>query len=203
MKKQVLFVILDQFADWEYSFLATALQGNIQGQGSTCEVKTIAVTKDPVTSIGGFRVLPDYSIDDYSGDYAALVLVGGNTWRSETAKKITPMLKQAYADKKVIGAICDATVFMGMNGLLNELKHTSNTLESLTLGAKENYTGQHNYVTEQAVRDQNVVTANGTGYLEFSREMLTALEAYPADLIESNYQFFKLGFIEFMKTLQA
>jgi len=53
------------------------------------------------------------------------------------------------------------------------------------------------------VRDGNLITANGTGYLEFTREVLTALDAYPADYIENNYQFFKLGYIEFLKSMNG
>lgn len=86
-----------------------------------------------------------------------------------------------------------------MNGFLNAKRHTSNTLDDLSDAAKESYTGQANYANEQAVRDGNLITTNGTGYLEFTREVLLALEAYPEDAIESNYQFFKLGYVELMK----
>jgi len=88
-----------------------------------------------------------------------------------------------------------------MNGYLNGRKHTSNTLESLIEGAKEPYLGKDDYVSEQAVRDGNLVAANGTAGLEFTKEVLAALDAYPADYVESNYRFFKLGFIEVMKNM--
>lgn len=200
MKKQVLFVILDEFADYEYPFLASALRGRIQDKTSPYEVKTVSINKNPKISIGGFTVIPDYSVEDCPDDYAGLILVGGNTWRTEEAKGISPLLKQAVSSGKVVGAICDATVFLGMNGLLNGKKHTSNTLESLIEGAGENYSGQSDYQNEQAVRDGNLITANGTAALEFTKEVLAALDAYPAEYIESNYQFFKLGFIEFLKS---
>lgn len=192
-------MILEQFADYEYPFLAAALQERIQDKTSPYEVKTISVSKSPVKSIGGFAVLPDYSVEDYPADYAGLILIGGTAWRTEEAKKMAPLLKQAFSNGKVVGAICDATVFLGMNGLLNDKKHTSNTLEDLMEGAQENYSGRDDYIKAQAVRDGNLITANGTACLEFAKEVLTALEAYPADYIEKNYQFFKLGFIEIMK----
>ena len=46
----------------------------------------------------------------------------------------------------------------------------------------------------QAVRDGNVVTANGTGYLEFTRECLLVLKADTPDRIEASYKFNKYGF---------
>lgn len=200
MKKTVLFAILDQFADWEYAFLATALQGRILDKTSPYEVKTISVGKAPLKSIGGFTVLPDLAVEEYTEeDFAGLILVGGMSWRTEEAKKLLPLIKKAYDSGKPLGAICDATVFLGINGMLNERKHTSNTLDDLTAAAGGSYTGQKNYQNEQAVRDGNLITANGTAYLEFARECLYALEAYPPDYIENNYQFYKLGFIEITK----
>ncbi|MDR0858530.1 MAG: glutamine amidotransferase [Oscillospiraceae bacterium] len=200
MKKQVLFVILEQFADYEYPFLANALNGEIQDdKTSGYEVKTLSVSTEPVKSIGGFTILPDYGIENCPSDYAGVVLIGGNSWRTEEAKKVEPLLQQAFAAEKIVAAICDATVFLGMNGFLNDQKHTSNSLNSLTDGAREHYTGQTNYINEQTVRDGNLITANGTAYLEFAKEVLSALEAYSADDIENYYKYFKLGLVEIMK----
>jgi len=199
MKKQVLFVLLEQFADYEYPFLASALQNRIFDKTSAYEVKSVSVGKAPVKSIGGLTVLPDYAAEDCPADCAALILIGGDSWRTEEAKRIAPLVERALAAEKVVAAICDATVFMGMHGWLNGRKHTSNTLESLVEAARESYTGQGDYQNEQAVRDGNLITANGTAYLEFTREVLTTLEAYPADYIESNYEFFKLGYMEVLK----
>lgn len=204
MKKTVLFIILEQYADWEYSFLASALQGGIQDKTSPYEVKTLSLAKgNPVKSIGGFTTIPDFGLEDAPADYASIILVGGMSWRTEEAAKLAPFVKQAYNDGKVVGAICAATVFLGMNGLLNEKMHTSNTLEGLAKAAQENYSGEANYQNEQAVRDGNLITANGSGYLEFTKEVLYALDAYPADYIEDNYQFYKLGYIEFIKMMNG
>ena len=100
MKKPVLFVLLDEFADWEPAFLTTALQGHILDKTSPYEVKTLSVNKNPVKSIGGFTVSPDYSVADYPQDYVGLVLVGGNSWRTEEAKALAPLLEQAMTDKR-------------------------------------------------------------------------------------------------------
>lgn len=168
---------------------------------SPYEVKTVSVSKAPVKSIGGFTTIPDYGIEDVPADYTGVILIGGMSWRTEEAKRIAPLAQAAYANGKVLGAICDATVFLGMNGLLNEKAHTSNTLEDLSEAAQQNYTGQTNYRNEQAVRDSRLITANGSAYLEFCREALIALDAYPADYIENNYRFMKFGYIEFVKNI--
>ena len=199
MKKKILFVILEQYADWEYSFLATALHDRIEDKTSPYEVKTLSLNRSPVKSLGGFTTVPDCGIEDMPADYAGVVLIGGKSWRTEEARELAPIVKKAYADGKIVGAICDASVFLGMHGLLNEKKHTSNALEDLASAAKESYTGHKNYIAEQAVRDGNLVTANGSAYLEFTRESLAALNAYPAEYIENSFRFFKNGYIEYMK----
>ena len=94
----------------------------------------------------------------------------------------------------LVAGICNASVFLGMHGFLNEVKHTSNTLNYLKQYAGDKYTGDSNYINEQAVRDENIVTANGTGQLEFCKEILYALEADTADAIEESYLFYKNGF---------
>ena len=81
-----------------------------------------------------------------------------------------------------------------MHGFLNNVKHTSNTIDYLKQHVGERYTGDSNYVDQQAVRDGKIITANGTGQLEFCREILYALEADTADAIEESYLFYKNGF---------
>lgn len=195
--QEVLFVLLDQFADWEAAPLASALNELNPGR-----VKTIAATKDPVFSKGGFCVLPDYDLATYSGEFDALILIGSMAWRKEGAKQALPLVQQAVRRGKVLGAICGATVFLGMHGFLNEAAHTSITLADLQEAAGEYYTGQARYLMQQAVRDDTLITANGTAFLEFGKEVLLALEAAPVEEIEAWYREFKLGYYKARETEQ-
>ncbi|RIN27103.1 glutamine amidotransferase, partial [Staphylococcus succinus] len=52
--KKALFLLLDEFADWEGSYLSSTLN-----QSDTWSVNTISVDKK-VTSLGGLSVLIDY-----------------------------------------------------------------------------------------------------------------------------------------------
>ena len=163
--KEVIFVLLNGFADWEGAFTAICLnQGFKPGNPINSKVKYLSKTKEPVTSIGGLRVLPDYDLKDMPEDYAGLILIGGMRWFSPEAELIVPLVKKALKDKKLVAGICNASVFLGMHGFLNEVKHTSNTLDYLKQYAGDQYTGESNYINKQAVRDENIVTANGIGY---------------------------------------
>lgn len=190
MKKRILFVILEQFADWEAAYLSSALY--MLGQGAY-EVKNVSLTKEPVSSIGGFHLLPDYDIGSVPAEYEALILIGGMSWRTREAQEIKPLVEKCLEAGRVLGGICDASAFLGTVGALNDVEHTSNDLNDLKQWAGKAYTGEMKYAMRQAVRDRNIVTANGTAPLEFAKEVLLALKAAPEKRITEWFDFHKLG----------
>ena len=178
MKQKVLFILLNEYTDWEGAFLSTALHvGVIPDSEVKYEVHTVAPTSESVCSIGGFRTLPDYSFENMPKDYAALVLIGGNRWDSPEAELVVPLVQEAWDNGKFIGAICNGASFLCSHGFLNNVKHTGNGLDQLKKWGGTGYTNAENYVEAQAVSDKNIVTANGVGHLEFTREMLLLLKA--------------------------
>lgn len=191
MKKTILFVILPQYADWEAAYLASAIT---MLAGENYEIKTVSLSQDAVTSIGGFRVLPDYDLKSVPSDYEALILIGGMTWRNENAQQIKPLVTDCFQKGKVLGGICDASAFLGTAGVLNDVFHTSNDRNDLKQWAGSAYTGEEKFIAKQAVRDQNVITANGTAPMEFAKEVLLALHAASEEKIADWYSFHKLGF---------
>ena len=81
------------------------------------------------------------------------------------------------------------------HGFLNNVKHTGNTIQQLKLWGGQEYTNEAGYEEKQAVSDQNIVTANGTGQLEFCRELLLLLKADTPENIHASYDFYKNGFV--------
>ena len=156
MKKEVLFLLLDDFADWEGAFLATGLNTGLTmaGGGTPYTSRTLTPTKKQVRSIGGLVVTVDYTAATMPEDYAALILVGGMAWQSEEAQRVVPIVEAALARGVLAG--CNA---IGLSGA-----------------------------------DGNIVTANGRGYLEFTRECLLWLEADTPEVIAASYEFNKHGF---------
>jgi len=193
MKKVILFLIVDQFADWEAAYLSSAVMSLGKDQYT---VKTVSLAGNCVQSIGGFRVVPDYDIHSVPEEYEALVLIGGKTWREERTRQAELLVKDAVKKGKVIGGICDASAILGTMGILNEVEHTSNELEDLKQWAGDAYTGEALYIRKQAVRDGKIVTANGTAALEFAKEVLLAVNAAPEREIREWYRLHKLGYYE-------
>ncbi len=169
MKKTILFVILQQYADWEAAYITSAI--TMLGQGQY-DIKTVSLSKD----------------------YEAIVLIGGMTWRTENTRQIKMLVEECYQKGRVLGGICDASAFLGKAGVLNDVMHTSNDINDLKQWAGSSYTGETKYIAKQAVRDRNIITANGIAPMEFAKEILFALNVASEDKILDWYNFHKLGF---------
>lgn len=197
MKKIVLLFLLSNYADWEAGYVAAELN-SYEDINPYC-IKTISISDKPVYSIGGLRVLPDYSLEDIPEEYEALILIGGTDWRASESKKIVPLVKATLQKDKPVAGICDGSVFLAKHGFLNDVLHTSNSLEDLKKYASNEYTNSKGYVNEPAVADGNIITANGTSPLEFARLVFTKLHLDSEQIIKQWYDFHKLGEIEAKK----
>lgn len=189
MKKEILTFIFDGYADWESAYICSELNKEESGY----VIKTISFDKKPKKSMGGFSTIPDYSIDDYPKNFAMLLLIGGDAWMEKKNNAVKPIVDYAVENNIAVGAICGATFFMGQNGYLDNVKHTSNTLEFLKKQSPH-YKGDKNYIEKQAVSDKRIITANGTATLEFAKEIMIYLKVKPIDEINKWYEFNKKGF---------
>ena len=188
--KRILYFLLDQWADFEAAYLSTAITMIGGGQ---FENKVVSLTTDPVKSIGGFSVLPDYDLKSIPEEYDALILIGGMSWHSEEAHKVKSLVEKTIKKGKLLGAICDACRFLGTIGALNYGKHTANDLTELKESAGAAYINEAQFIHRQAVSDKNIVTANGTAAMEFAKEVMLALQVAEEKVINAWYEFHKLG----------
>lgn len=197
MKKIVLLFLLSKYADWEAGYVAAELNSD-KDSNPYC-IKTISVSNEPVLSIGGLRVLPDYSLESVPEEYEALILIGGTGWRESSTEKIVPLVKITLQSGKTVAGICDASVFLAKHGFLNNVRHTSNSLKDLKTYAANEYTNTQGYIDEPAVADGNIITANGTATLEFARLVFNKLHLDSEQIVKQWYDFHKLGAIEAAK----
>lgn len=201
MNNEILYLLLPDFAEHEMAYIAEAIASDEYALKEHPKYinKVVAPTMEPVKSIGGFRVLPDYSLDNMPDEYAALVLIGGFGWLTPLADKIVPVVAKAISAGKIIGAICNGASFMAKHGFVNRVAHTGNGLDQLKQWGGENYTNEAMYQHRQAVADKNIVTANGSAALEFARELLLLLQNDTPERVEMFYQFHKQGFCTLFK----
>ena len=104
MNKEVLYVLLPDYAAHEMVYLSEAIASDefALKENPKYVNKVVAPTLEPVKSIGGFRVIPDYSFDTMPEDYAALVLIGGFGWTTPVAEKVAPIVSKAIEAGKVM-----------------------------------------------------------------------------------------------------
>ncbi|CAA0143575.1 type 1 glutamine amidotransferase family protein [Tenacibaculum maritimum] len=188
VKKKVYVLLFEGFSDWEISYLAPGLQKN---EGISLSYFT--VDGAPIRSVGGLHIQPDFSISEIdTSEVSALILPGGTFWEKETVKEIDVLVDELHAEDKIVGAICGATTYLAKRGYLDDVKHTSNSLDYLKMFAKS-YKGSRYYQDELAVTDGNLITANGVAPIEFAREVFKAVELYSDANIEKWFHLFKEG----------
>lgn len=86
MNKEILFILLPDYAAHEAVYFSQAITADDFAMKKNPKYvnKVVAPTLEPISSIGGFRTLPDYSFDTMPDDYVALVLIGGFGWNVPT-----------------------------------------------------------------------------------------------------------------------
>lgn len=193
---EILYLLLPDFASHEMVYIMEAVSSDAQQLKPDPKYvnKILARTMEPVTAIGGFKVVPDYSFGNMPDDYAALVLIGGYGWHAPEADEIAQIVRKAREKGIIVGAICNGASFLARHGFLNGVSHTGNGLDQLKSWGNGKYTNLQGYVHRQAVSDGGIVTANGSAALEFAKELLLLLENDTPECIEMYYQFNKQGF---------
>ncbi|WP_339236717.1 type 1 glutamine amidotransferase family protein [Oceanobacillus sp. FSL W7-1281] len=186
--KQALFLILDEYADWEGAYLSSTLN-----QSEDWSVHTISL-EDTVSSIGGFKTAVDYIIGSEPEDFNLLVMVGGNTWNNDH-KKLFHLIKTAFQNNIPIGAICGGVDYLAKNGFLNDYNHTGNSVDAWN--DYENYHAKSSFFQQQAVKDKNLVTANGTAPIEFTHLVLELVAFDTSENIKRMMYMYKYGFYHY------
>ncbi|AOR25186.1 DJ-1/PfpI family protein [Clostridium taeniosporum] len=195
MKKIIYLYILESMAEWEVGYIlqAISMESMLKKQNREFVIKTVGMSKNPIQTIGGLTITPDCLLDEIDeNNIVALLLPGAETWNNEENNQI---LQKAlsYIDKGIlVGAICGATLPLADLKVLDKFKHTSNSLDYLTLFSKQ-YSGKKLYVNCPAVVDCNLITASSSGGLLWAKHIIQYLKVFPCEIIESWYNYYFTG----------
>ncbi len=205
--KTIYFYVFDTLADWEPAYVLAELHSGryFKDQALKYEVKTVGLNKNPVTTMGGVKIIPDLTVKDIIAEDAGLLLLpGGNTWLDPIHAPIFPVVKTLLEKNIPVAAICGATIGMAANGLLDDRAHTSNDLGYLKM-CVPTYKGEARYVQEPVVYDRDLITASGVAPLEFAREILKKLDVMTPATLDAWYQLYRtheaIHFFALMKSL--
>jgi putative intracellular protease/amidase len=172
IKRTAHVAIYDTLADYEVGHLLAELRtGRITG--TPFEVVTVAESHDPVTTMGGVRIVPDALLTDLDpADSDLLVLPGAEMWDAGGGEPFAVAAGRFLDAGVPVAAICGATAGLARAGLLDDRKHTSAAAEYL---AATGYAGGDRYVDERAVVDGDLVTAGPQSPVQFARATLGRL----------------------------
>jgi putative intracellular protease/amidase len=175
--KAVYFLVVEGFADWEAAHALAELRRH-----GGYRVEAVGLSRDPVISMGGLRVVPTQTVADIDPtDVAVFILPGGDRWETGPMEpELVSTLKRLDERQVPIAAICAATVAISRIGLLRGRRHTSNGLKYLQSHVS-GYAEQQQYVDAPAVRDNGLITASGVASVEFARELFEQLGVLSQD----------------------
>src|SRR6476661_7738821 len=106
MTSTVHVAVFDTFADWEVGYATAHIRsGNWQRELGRYSITTVGPTREPVTTMGGMRIMPG----------------------------IRAAARQFLTAGVPVAAICGATFGLALEGLLDDRAHTSNAAEYLAL----------------------------------------------------------------------
>jgi putative intracellular protease/amidase len=186
MKERTAHLALyDTLADWEVGHLLVELHtGRLTG--TSFDVVTVASSPEPITTMGGVRMLPDMLLADLDpADSDLLILPGATMWDAGGGQAFAATAARFLDAGVPVAAICGATAGLARAGLLDRRRHTSADPAYL---AATGYGGAGRYVEERAVVDGDLITAGPQSPVQFARATLArlglasepTLEAYEA-----------------------
>jgi putative intracellular protease/amidase len=190
--RNVYLFVFDSMSDWEASFAVAGINNpRFQKHPGRYRIITVGPTREPITTMGGVRILPDLALCEIEPDRAAmLILPGGESWESFSNLEAIDVARVFFIEGVPIAAICGATFALARAGMLDDFHHTSNSAEYLVASG---YRGEKFYCDVPAVTDEGMITASGLAPLEFAREIFKSLDLYSPAALDAWYSLFKFG----------
>lgn len=201
--KIIYLFLFDTLSDWEIGYVTAGINNPMmQVDPQKYQLKTFSIDGKPVRTMGGLLIIPDISLDEVTFSNAEmLILPGGKSWDEGDHQDVALLAKKFHENQMKIAAICGATLGLAKIGLLDAVRHTSNSKDYLL---QSNYKGSENYIDDLSVCDEGVITASGTASLEFAREIFKELNLYKPEVLEAWYDLFKTSSPEaFAKLMKA
>jgi putative intracellular protease/amidase len=163
-------------------------------------VTTVGPAREPVTTMGGMRIVPDIALDELRpAGSAMLILAGGDTWGGDSMAGFRAAARRFLAAGVPVAAICGATFGLALEGLLDDRAHTSNDAGYLALTG---YAGGGRFVAEPVVADGDLITASGVAPAHFARAIFARLGIYTPEVAASWFKLYgdrdPAGFYELM-----
>ena len=164
--------VYDELADWEVGHLLAELRSG-RFTHEKFVITTVGASRDPVTTMGGIRIVPDIplaELDPAASDL--LILAGATMWDAGKGEAFAQAAARFLDAGVPVAASCGATAGLARAGLLDHRKHTSAARDYL---AATHYRGGDHYVDARAVTDGDLITAGPQSPVQFAAATLVRL----------------------------
>ena len=203
----VYIYVLDTLADWELGYVTAELNSGrfFKKDAPEVSVKTVAISTEPVKTMGGLTIVPDCTIREIAvSEKSVLLLPGANTWDDPRHSVMMKKAGELLSAGALVCAICGATVALANAGLLDQRLHTSNGAGYLEM-VSPSYKGHKFFLDAPSVADRNLITASSTGGLLWAKQIIERLDVFQHNTLEAWYAYFSTGeaqhFFTLMQTL--
>jgi putative intracellular protease/amidase len=164
--------LYDTLADWEVGHLLVELHTG-RFTGTPFDVVAVAGSLEPITTMGGLRMVPDMLLADLEpADSDLLILPGATMWDAGGGQVFAATAGRFLEAGVPVAAICGATAGLARAGLLDARRHTSADPQYL---AATGYAGGDHYVAARAAVDGDLITAGPQSPVQFARATLERL----------------------------
>jgi putative intracellular protease/amidase len=182
--------LYDRLADWEVGYLLVELNTG-RFTRARFDVVAVAESREPITTMGGVRMVPDALLADLEpGDSELLILPGGEMWDAGGGDEFAAAAGRFLDAGVPVAAICGATAGLARAGLLDTRDHTSASAEYL---AMTGYSGGDRYRDARAVVDGDLITAGPQSPVQFARATLGRLGLASERTLEAYESVFHRG----------
>jgi putative intracellular protease/amidase len=191
-QQMVHLFVFDSLSDWEPCFAIVGINNPAfqKEPGRYC-IRTVGIAKTPVKTMGGVTILPDMALEELDpAESTFFILPGGETWDAGKNREAVDKAVSFVAAEIPVAAICGATAALARAGVLDDRRHTSNSLEYLKATG---YRGGSLYENELAVTDGLIITASGVAPIEFAYQIFKKLDLFSPDTLEAWFRLFKTG----------
>lgn len=172
--------LYDALADWEPGYLLAELRTG-RYISEPFDVVTVGQTPEPITTMGGVRIVPDAVLDDIDPANGHLLIMSGAV-DAEGPAAFAPAARRCVEAGVPVAAICEGTAALARAGLLDDRDHTSAARQYL---AATGYAGTAHYRDERAVADRGVITAGPQSPVQFACAALACLGVASAEVLEA------------------
>jgi protein deglycase len=161
--KKTAVVLYPWFSEYELSVaLSILMQGNK-------EIVTVGINRSPVKGESGLTTIPDMSIEEVNKEEIDSLLLTGcmDIGTLQNEQKLFDFIRDVVNESTIIASISSSVFLLAKAGVIKGKKYTVGLPEEVL--PKLEIFEVENFSKELVVQDGNLITARGSGFIEFGK----------------------------------